>query len=134
MQGKGSLKTKPVNFHFSVQAVTKCGPVAPPGARHNIFFEAQNGTCASLWGIYYIMRHTCLFTRQKYSFSGKIHHFLRGLFVRHNCLFERHNCLFLRHLNYARNSNLRTSKAHFIKKSARQCTAATCDSLQNASP
>ena len=74
------------------------------------------------------MRGKCLFVS------------LNCLFVRHNCLFVKHNCLFVRHNRVlvgqvklrtylSRNFNLRTSEAHFIKKSALRGTAATCDSL-----
>jgi len=77
----------------------------------------------------------CLFMRGKCLFVS-----LKCLFVRHNCLFVKHNCLFLRHNRVfvgkvklrtylSRNFNLRTSEAHFIKKSALRGTAATCDSL-----
>ena len=90
-----------------------------------------------------------LFTRQKHSFWDEMCLFMRGkclfvslssLFERHNCLFVRHTCLFVRHKRVfvrifqlrtylSRNSNLRPSEAHFIKKTALRGTAATCDSL-----
>ena len=63
----------------------------------------------------------CLFVRGKY------------LFMSLNCLFVRHKRVFVGKVKLrtylTQNFNLRTSEAHFIKKSAVRGTAATCDSL-----